>query len=73
MRSSELRSDEGASSVTNTLLLLLHSSLGSFSLIADWVCPHVIGGIPLDIVTKTFPMTRDGKCYTGITGLTTTN
>lgn len=41
------------------------------NLMADWVCPHIIGGIPLDIVEKIYPMAREGKAYTGITGLTT--
>ena len=34
-----------------------------------WICPHVIGGIPTSIIEKEYPMTRDGKRFTGITGL----
>lgn len=36
----------------------------------DWVCPHIIGGIPPSIVEKEFPMTRKGKTFEGIPGLT---
>jgi len=35
-----------------------------------WVCPHVIGGLPLDAVTKTWVMVRDGKRFVRIEGLT---
>lgn len=35
----------------------------------NWVCPHVIGGIPIGVVTEEMPMTRDGPVFTGITGL----
>lgn len=34
-----------------------------------WICPHVIGGIPVSIVDKIYPMNRDGKVYLGIEGL----
>lgn len=36
----------------------------------NWICPHVIGGIPLAVVDTEYPMTRDadGK-FLGITGL----
>ena len=36
----------------------------------DWVCPHVLGGIPPDVVDKEFPMKRDGKAFACILGLT---
>mmetsp|Transcript_37429 Transcript_37429/g.99021 ORF Transcript_37429/g.99021 Transcript_37429/m.99021 type:complete len:273 (-) Transcript_37429:246-1064(-) len=36
----------------------------------EWVCPHVIGGLPPAVVDKEFPMARDGKKFLGITGLT---
>jgi len=38
----------------------------------EWVCPHVLGGIPPAVVDKEFPMKRDadGKAFLGITGLT---
>lgn len=36
----------------------------------EWVCPHVIGGLPPAVVDKEFPMARDGKAFLGIRGLT---
>ena len=39
-------------------------------MMADWVCPHVIGGIPLDVVQKTYAMVREGEKYLRIEGLT---
>lgn len=36
---------------------------------SNWVCPHVIGGIPLGVVSAETPMTRDGPVFTGIPGL----
>jgi len=36
---------------------------------ANWICPHVIGGIPVSVVDKVFPMTRDGVQYVAIEGL----
>lgn len=35
-----------------------------------WVCPHVIGGIPLGVVEREFPMVREGPKYLRIEGLT---
>mmetsp|Transcript_104122 Transcript_104122/g.261050 ORF Transcript_104122/g.261050 Transcript_104122/m.261050 type:complete len:415 (-) Transcript_104122:295-1539(-) len=37
---------------------------------SEWVCPHVFGGIPVQVVDAEFPMTRDGSAYTAIRGLT---
>ena len=36
-----------------------------------WVCPHVIGGIPVSVVEKIYPMKRGegGKSFLGIEGL----
>lgn len=36
----------------------------------SWICPHVIGGIPPQVVDAEFPMLREGAEYTGIPGLT---
>ena len=36
----------------------------------DWVCPHVLGGLPPDVVDKEFPMKRSGKVFQCIVGLT---
>ena len=36
----------------------------------DWVCPHVLGGIPPMCVDKEFPMSRNGKAFEAIIGLT---
>jgi len=36
---------------------------------SNWICPHVIGGIPIGVVQKEYPMTRDGKVFKGILGL----
>lgn len=35
----------------------------------EWVCPHVIGGLPTHIITREYTMTRDGTRFTGIEGL----
>lgn len=35
-----------------------------------WVCPHVYGGIPSQVVDAEFPMLRKGSEYTVIQGLT---
>lgn len=35
----------------------------------EWICPHVIGGIPVSVVDKEFPMTRSGEKFLGIEGL----
>ena len=37
---------------------------------SDWVCPHVVGGIPPSVVDAVFPMTRDGSKFVSITGVT---
>jgi len=37
---------------------------------ANWVCPHVIGGIPPQVVDAEFPMLRHGPTYTRIQGVT---
>lgn len=34
-----------------------------------WVCPHVIGGIPTDVVDAEIPMQRKGVEFVGIDGL----
>jgi len=39
----------------------------------DWVCPHVIGGLPTHIVTHEYKMTRDGSKFLGIEGLDLAN
>eukprot|EP00928_Gymnodinium_smaydae_P011334 TRINITY_DN14196_c0_g1_i1.p1 TRINITY_DN14196_c0_g1~~TRINITY_DN14196_c0_g1_i1.p1 ORF type:complete len:279 (+),score=48.86 TRINITY_DN14196_c0_g1_i1:120-956(+) len=36
---------------------------------AQWICPHVYGGLPPQVVDAEFPMTRDGAKYTSIEGL----
>ena len=36
----------------------------------EWVCPHIIGGLPPAVVDKEFSMARDGKAFLGIRGLT---
>ena len=36
----------------------------------DWVCPHVIGGIPPAVVDKEYAMNRDGSRFVNIRGLT---
>lgn len=36
---------------------------------SGWICPHVYGGIPPQVVTKTYSMTREGKQFTGIAGM----
>lgn len=36
---------------------------------SNWVCPHVIGGIPTDIVDTEFAMERSGTKFVAITGL----
>ena len=35
----------------------------------NWICPHVIGGIPLHVVEKEYAMKRDGPKYVSIEGL----
>jgi len=35
-----------------------------------WVCPHVVGGIPPEVVDAEFTMLRSGPAYTAIQGLT---
>lgn len=35
----------------------------------EWVCPHVIGGLPTHIITNEYSMTREGTLFTGIKGL----
>lgn len=35
-----------------------------------WICPHVYGGLPPQVVDKEFPMLRDGGKYLSIQGLT---
>ena len=37
---------------------------------SDWVCPHVVGGIPPLVVDAVFPMTRDGSKFVSIDGVT---
>mmetsp|Transcript_115748 Transcript_115748/g.368063 ORF Transcript_115748/g.368063 Transcript_115748/m.368063 type:complete len:415 (+) Transcript_115748:58-1302(+) len=37
---------------------------------AEWVCPHVFGGIPIEVVDLEYLMFRDGPRYTTISGLT---
>jgi len=36
----------------------------------EWVCPHIVGGIPPTVVDAEFPMLRDGPYFTAIDGLT---
>jgi mannose-6-phosphate isomerase-like protein (cupin superfamily)/uncharacterized protein (DUF952 family) len=36
------------------------------TLMGQWICPHIIGGIPMGIVQKKHVMTRDGPRFTGI-------
>eukprot|EP00613_Pedinella_sp_CCMP2098_P001502 CAMPEP_0171622800 /NCGR_PEP_ID=MMETSP0990-20121206/17503_1 /TAXON_ID=483369 /ORGANISM="non described non described, Strain CCMP2098" /LENGTH=281 /DNA_ID=CAMNT_0012188755 /DNA_START=43 /DNA_END=888 /DNA_ORIENTATION=- len=35
----------------------------------DWICPHIIGGIPVAIVDKEYAMIRNGEKFLGIEGL----
>jgi len=35
----------------------------------DWVCPHVVGGIPPSLVDAVHPMVRDGKLFLSIDGV----
>eukprot|EP00227_Mantoniella_beaufortii_P001759 CAMPEP_0197616712 /NCGR_PEP_ID=MMETSP1326-20131121/60667_1 /TAXON_ID=1155430 /ORGANISM="Genus nov. species nov., Strain RCC2288" /LENGTH=290 /DNA_ID=CAMNT_0043185599 /DNA_START=61 /DNA_END=933 /DNA_ORIENTATION=- len=35
----------------------------------SWICPHIIGGIPLSAVNATFPMVRDGPKFLHIAGI----
>jgi len=37
----------------------------------SWICPHVIGGIPVSVVDKEYVMKRDGTKFLSIDGLTT--
>jgi uncharacterized protein (DUF952 family) len=37
---------------------------------SKWICPHVIGGIPPQVVDREFRMLRNGPAYTEIEGLT---
>uniref|UniRef100_A0A7S2JBZ5 Uncharacterized protein n=1 Tax=Haptolina brevifila TaxID=156173 RepID=A0A7S2JBZ5_9EUKA len=37
---------------------------------SEWICPHIIGGIPPSVVHKEWKMTRDGKRFLGIEGVT---
>ena len=37
---------------------------------SDWICPHVVGGIPPSVVDAVFPMTRDGSKFVSIAGVT---
>eukprot|EP00948_MAST-09A_sp_MAST-9A-sp1_P003760 g3760.t1 len=34
-----------------------------------WICPHVVGGIPVNVVEKEYAMLRKGTEFTGIDGL----
>jgi hypothetical protein len=36
---------------------------------SNWVCPHVIGGIPAAVVEKEYPMIREGTSYVAIESL----
>ena len=36
----------------------------------DWICPHVVGGIPPLVVDAVFPMTRDGSKFVAVAGVT---
>jgi len=38
--------------------------------VENWICPHIIGGIPCGIVDKIYKMERDGKRFVKIVGLT---
>jgi len=35
----------------------------------NWVCPHVMGGIPVKVVEKVWEMQREGNKFVGIQGL----
>lgn len=39
------------------------------SLMGTWVCPHIVGGIPIAVVDAEFPMVRDGATFVKIDGL----
>jgi uncharacterized protein (DUF952 family)/mannose-6-phosphate isomerase-like protein (cupin superfamily) len=41
----------------------------SDDLMSTWVCPHIIGGIPVSVVTKERPMVRDGPAFVAIEGI----
>lgn len=36
---------------------------------STWVCPHIMGGIPLDAVEAVFPIERDGPRFISIPGI----
>jgi len=38
-------------------------------LMADWICPHILGGLPLGVVRTSHVMSRDGPKFTGIPAL----
>jgi len=40
------------------------------SLMGSWVCPHIVGGIPISVVDAEFSMVRDGPAFVKIEGLT---
>lgn len=35
----------------------------------EWICPHIIGGIPPQVVDKVLPMVRDGPKFVSIEGI----
>ena len=35
----------------------------------EWVCPHIYGGIPPQVVRKEWKMIRDGKAFRAIEGV----
>mmetsp|Transcript_100343 Transcript_100343/g.323847 ORF Transcript_100343/g.323847 Transcript_100343/m.323847 type:complete len:420 (+) Transcript_100343:87-1346(+) len=37
---------------------------------AKWICPHVVGGLPPQVVDAEFPMLREGSAFKAIQGLT---
>jgi len=39
-------------------------------LMAEWVCPHVVGGLPHDVVKHVYEIRRDGPKFVSIEGLT---
>lgn len=36
---------------------------------SSWVCPHIVGGIPLSVVDEVFPIQRDGPQFVAIPGV----
>merc|ERR1712032_185991 len=42
------------------------TTLTDESLMGSWVCPHIVGGIPISVVDAEFPIVRDGPTFVKI-------